>query len=533
MDISETEYENFYLDEFPESNDIFYKNFFERKDFNYYDRYISFHFKRRIFSPFIYNSISNPKSLSDLELIIIFHQLRHIFLRKSFSNMIPHNETYTLEYLLKKLSKNHVIKEKNFFVFEKEKIIISEQNVEKDKTNENINILKSQKFLNDYLDRKIENINSDNETYKDALVRYYKNRINDNSNLESLFESNFISVNKIKDKFYRDYCLKINENVEKFNEIRDHFLKKNGMINYRDYFQNFLGVFDSYKNFLSSIYLCEKSKIKASPPEYDKLTKFHLPHNFFIFINFNNINFIDSKLDVLFSINYSDIVYVYHGEENEVLIGICFILDDPRNLNEKKNSKASIKNDKQYDSKENINNKRENSFELLIRIFSNESRLIIEDIISYSELILAAHTNSDLTENNDKSIFKRLNNLEALETMNSYSINSNLINSIKGNTPLDIRNYKFAYQTRLPFSEKYIPDENLNINIEDLLKNEAIEDLKSKKNIFDINKNYNPKSLLNDLFIDLYATNDSNFSSIFLEKLNYNFFLYLKKYFNF
>jgi len=494
LDIIELEYENFYLDEYPQSNDIFYLNFFERINSNYYDRYISFHFMRRVFSPYIMNSISNNcVNLSDIELIIIFHQLRNLYLKNNFSNLISFNDTYTLQYLLKKISENYILSEKNFFVFENKNNFSNENGIifreDKNQTNKNYKMI-------EFLGRRIKDINKNDNDYKSALEKF-KAKNGEISN-EIYFEMNYYSLYKSKDKFYKDYILKINFNEQMDLEIKNSFESKNGLNTFRDLYMNFLGIFDNYKNLLSNIYYCKESKMKIFPPEYVNIDKFNLPDSFYMLISFNNINLFDSKLDVLFSINYSDLVYIYQGQNDEVLIGVYYSQEDE---NKSKQIENQMKNNKK--NQDDVLTKNRKSFELYLKIRSDDSRLIIEDIISYCELILATNTNSDILSINDKSIFKRLDNLEALEKMNSYTINSNLIKSSRANAPFDLKDFKLVYQKRLPYLENFVIGKDSEIVIDLLFKNEAIEQIRINKNIFDINKNYNSKSILNDLISNI------------------------------
>lgn len=466
---------------------------------------------RRIFSPYIMSSLSNNgANLTDSELIIIFHQLRHLYLKNNSSNLISYNDTYTLQFLLKNISENHILFEKNFFFCENEASngIIEIKN-RKDKRENN----KIYRIYNELLGRNIKTINRNDINFKSVLERYklYKGEMS--SVID--FEMNYYSINKSKDKFYRDYILKINLNDQKDIELRESFEKKNGFSTFRHLYKNFVGMFDNYRNLLSSIYSCKDSKIKVSPPEFSNIAQFKLTDNFFIMINFNNINLIDSMLDILFSINYSDLVYLYQGQNSEVLLGVSYSLEDEEK-DQRENINIEIKNEFDKNNKniqDEISFKNNKSFELYIKIRSDDSRLIIEDIISYCQLILAINTNSDLLAYNDKSIFKRLDSLEALAKMNSYTINNNFIKSNRANTPSDLKDFKLVYQKKLPYLEPLINGKDDGIDVDSLFKNEAIESIRANKNIFDLNKNYNSKSILNDIINNI---NEKNNSKIFL-----------------
>lgn len=427
-------------------------------------------------------SYSNPKLLNNVELVILFHQSRYLYLRTKYSNMISYNDSYTLLYILRALSENYLISDIKFYEIENDI-----QNTKNDSTqNLNENILKN---IENHLQKKITEINREEESFQNIMRKYAKKMneyyFEDNLNQEqkNFLDFNCISNLKNNDKFFLDYMDKINFKNQRDIELKESFLKNRDSNSFKEYYQQFINVFGKYKNLLSSIYYCEESKIKITPSYLDKNRDFVLPANIYIAINYSNFYFMDTNLDVLFSLNYSDLVYIYYGEDSQIYIGINYSFET--------NTKDSI---------ETKNEKRQ-QLEMCIKLISNESRHILEDLLSYCFLFLALHTNQD--EINDKAIFKNIGNIQLLENMNSHDINLNFLKSSYSSLPFDIKNLKLYFQKKLPFSNKSNISDSMNNELdESFFINEGIEAIKKKKNIFDINNNYHINFFTGDITND-------------------------------
>jgi len=167
--------------------------------------------------------------------------------------------------------------------------------------------------------------------------------------------------------------------------------KNNSIKSERELREEFLKCFKNYPLFFSNLF---DIRLKSMYSSFK--TKMYMPQKFFMLISMDYIMFMDSnRFEIILKFNYDDIIY-------------CTYISDLLYLG------ITIKN-----KKEVLN-------EIRFRLKSEDSRIIMEDILSYSQLYLARKTQSQHT------------NCKVQDFMDEAII-------------CDMRDYKLVYQRKLPF----------------------------------------------------------------------------------
>lgn len=332
--------------------------------------------KRRIFSPILLNSIG---SLSEYEVNAAYNLILKKFLKEKFSMKLTESEVITLTAIAIK-------------------ILQMEEKIKNDQFNEKYN-------------NNVEDIN-------DEIILKIQDRKNKQKKLENVDE--FIQSN-----IYRVLPISKKNIVNNFDNFMRHIkpvlntkqLNNSSLKNLQEFFIEKLRIYEFYFSSVFNVKL--ENYYNPNNKETKNNNQAEIPDDFIFIINCINIQILDSiKCDVIFKVNFNDIIFVYFDGLSS--INFCFL------------------GSKQNEDSKNIMNNVEtetNKAEIKIKFSSNvesELRIIIEDIISYIQLKIATEKQSLLT------------NVEIQEKNLYYEKTSN-------KSICDLKDYRLAFQRKLPF----------------------------------------------------------------------------------
>lgn len=220
----------------------------------------------------------------------------------------------------------------------------------------------------------------------------------------------------------------IMNNIDSFIlNIKKIILEKNYAIKLeKELKEEFIKCLRNYEIFFSNIYEIKKSEVNYST--YEPVRGFNydlnLPDQFLIMINLNYVLFLDkNKFEPLLKFYFHEIVNCTFIADT-LYLTICINISN-------KNSTTSLESKKKLNSQNE--KKQKCTKEIRMKLITDEARVIMEDLLTFSQLSISMKTNSEFT------------NCTTIQNHNYTQEDLNL------NILCDLKDYKLIYQRKLPF----------------------------------------------------------------------------------
>jgi hypothetical protein len=239
--------------------------------------------------------------------------------------------------------------------------------------------------------------------------------------LEENIEKN---LQHVMPKFKKNSIMK---NIDGFIlNVKKIMLEKNFAIKLeKDLKEEFLKCLRNYELFFSNINEVKNNEINFSQNE--SLSRgfnfnLNLPDQFLIMINLNYVLFLDkNKFEPILKFNFYEIVSCTFIADT-LYLAICI-------NNSNKNSTTSL--DEKNLIKSQTEKNQVNTKEIRMKLKTDDARVIMEDLLTFSQLTIAMKTNSQYT--------------------NCITIQNHNYTQDELNILCDMKDYKLIYQRKLPF----------------------------------------------------------------------------------